>query len=483
MKVLFVSPEVAPIARAGGLGDVVGALPIALQSLGIDVRILCPNYKNSKICPAKKMGNNFKIKLGNKAHLFQFLKTSLGQSKIPVYLLDNDYFYKRNGFYSDKNGDYNDNSIRSFALCKAALELKNQVRWNPQIYHSHDWMAASVSAYLNSEKEKNNDYINCRSILTIHNLEHQGVFDNNFYTFSGLPDNFFGIDGFNHHNRLNLLKGGIQHSDKITTVSPSYSKEIRTEEFSFGLEESLKYRAADIIGILNGIDENSWNPEKDQNLHHKISIHLPSEGKRGNKEKLLREMKLPISNGVPLFGVVSRLYHQKGLDLLSEIIPNLVNSYQCKFIILGSGDPHLEKKFTSLSQRFPEHVGTVIGFDDGLARRIFAGTDFFIMPSRFEPCGLAQQYAMKYGSIPIARNTGGLKDTVKCFTENEKSANGFLFEKPNISELSEVIHKAILLRKEEIKFKNVRKNALFSNFSWENSAKKYAQVYHWALNC
>ncbi len=482
MKVLFISPEVAPIVRAGGLGDVVGALPLELHKAGIDVRVLCPLHRVCKSLKMEKVGRPFLMKFGRVSHTFQFQETRLGESEIQVYLLENGPLFDRSGIYADENGDYSDNALRSFALSKSALQLESTTGWTPQIFHSHDWMAAPLSAYLNRNNQYRNRKINPRSILTIHNLEHQGIYPENTYSLSGLPNSFFGMDGFNHFNSLNLLKGGIQHADKITTVSPSYAKEIRTEEFGCGLEHSLEYRAADLIGILNGIDEKSWNPAIDPALKHKISPTNPHEGKRSNKIELLSDMELPNDETCPLFGSVSRMYNQKGLDLLADVLPGLLKSTNAKFIILGNGDKELENKFKSLATKFPHRITSVIGFDDSLARRIFAGTDFFLMPSRFEPCGLAQQYAMKYGSIPVARKTGGLADTIKNYNNNENSADGLLFEDANSTSLRHVINKAINLYKKYDSFKKVRKNAFLKRSSWDLPAKKYIQVYDWVIN-
>ena len=276
-------------------------------------------------------------------------------------------------------------------------------------------------------------------------MEHQGVFPKETFLLSGLPKEFLGIEGFNHFNSMNLLKGGIQHADKITTVSPTYAGEIRTEEYGHGLNECLEYRGADLVGILNGIDEDAWNPKTDTALKEKLVISNLNAGKNANKLALTNQMNLPLNHEVPLFGAVSRLYHQKGLDLLFEILPEFIARTNAQFVILGSGDEQQEKTLQKLTLKYPENIGSLIGFDDTLARRIFAGSDFFLMPSRFEPCGLAQQYAMSYGSIPIGRKTGGLADTIIDFSKNEKNSNGFLFEKPNKDQLTKVINKAISL--------------------------------------
>ena len=479
MKVLFVSPEVGPIVRAGGLGDVVGALPLALGQLGLDVRVLCPLHRECRDLNTETLQGSIKLKLGNTRFSCRLKETKLGNSDITLYLLENKFLFDRPGIYADKNGDYQDNPLRCFALCNAAMWIEKVTGWSPDIFHSHDWMAASLPAYLNANKSIKNK---SRSVLTIHNLEHQGVFDEKFFSSSGLPSEFSGIEGFNHYNSMNLLKGGIQHADKITTVSPTYSEEIRTQHYGQGLEKCLQYRGADLIGILNGIDENSWNPETDPALEEKISLAEPEYGKKANKIALLKEMRLPNKDDSPVFGVVSRLYHQKGLDLLADSFPELIsNSPSSKYLVLGSGDLEEEKKFQSLANQFPQNISVFIGFDDGLARRIFAGADFFLMPSRFEPCGLAQQYAMRYGTIPVVRKTGGLADTINDLNNKHLSPNGFLFMESTCESFINVIHRAIELYTKPDLFKKIRQNCLNSICSWDLAAKKYLEVYDWAL--
>jgi starch synthase len=481
MNVLFVSPEVGPLVRAGGLGDVVGALPIALKKNGIDVRILCPLHRDCKKLETHSLPTQINLKFGSENFIIQFKETRLGNTNIPVYLLKNDFLFDRPGIYADENGNYLDNPTRCFALSKAALFIEKATGWTPDIFHSHDWMAAPLPAYLNALDSPNSKVRKSRSVLTIHNLEHQGAFPEKTFSSSGLPAKFAGINGFNHYNSMNLLKGAIQHADKITTVSPTYAKEIRTEQYGQGLEKCLEYRGADLIGILNGIDEDSWNPQTDPLLEQRINPSNPLEGKIANKEALLKEINLSLDKKTPIFGAVSRLYHQKGLDLLADALPSLITNSNIQFVILGSGDENLEQRFVELAKEYPKNISSIIGFNDGLARRIFAGTDFFLMPSRFEPCGLAQQYAMKYGSIPIARRTGGLADTIIDFNENQNCSNGFLFEEANSSELIDVIHRAIKLFRSPDAFQKIRQKGLDAESSWAFAANQYTEVYNWAL--
>ena len=481
MKVLFVSPEVSPFSRTGGLGEVVGSLPVALSKIGIDTRILCPFYKETLDLPIKKLNRSITFESQN-----QKITSEIGILKeelfpIPVYFLINTELFGRNGIYADTNGDYPDNWLRACVLSHAAVCIEKVIEWSPQIIHAHDWMAAPACAFLNAKIKSSGKPLKQSSVLTIHNLEHQGIFSEKFFGKTGLPREFWGIDGFEHQGSLNLLKGGIQHASKLTTVSPSYSSEIKTEKYGHGLDLSLKFRAADLIGILNGIDEESWNPMQDLAIPSFINPKSPKTGKKICKEHLIREMGLHTDKNLPLFGVVSRLYHQKGLDLLASSLKELLKSKEAQFVILGSGDIHLENIFLALAQEFHGLIGVRIGFDDKLARKIFAGTDFFIMPSRFEPCGLAQQYAMKYGSIPIARNTGGLSDTITPRNRGHLKANGYLFKEEKAESLLQKIKLAIKDWNQGHVYLTMQKNALMKDCSWGNAAKKYSQVYEWSL--
>ena len=480
VKILFVSPEVSPLVRTGGLGDVVGSLPIALKNLGLDIRIVCPLHRSCKTLPFNYFDKTFEIGGKKQERKAKLAETRLGESDVPVYFVENEFLYDRPGIYSDDRGDYKDNPQRVFGLCKSAMQIEAITGWRPDVFHAHDWMAAPICAFLNNSKTKGANEGKQASVLTIHNLEHQGNGSYEDFTDSGLPLDYWS-SSFDRFGSMNLLKSGIQHADKITTVSPTYAQEIRNAEFGHGLEESLKYRGADIIGILNGIDQESWNPLFDQSLASSIDPKNPSEGKTKCKTALLKEMNLPQGNDAPLFGVVSRLYRQKGLDLLLENLPFLLNQSNAQFVILGSGSKTEEAAFLKIGNEFPNRLAAYIGFDDGLARRIFAGTDFFLMPSRFEPCGLAQQYAMRYGSIPIGRKTGGLADTIQPIEESQKTGNGFLFDKAEPEPLLKVINKAIELFEDRPCYDQIQKNALNLACSWEFAAEDYQKVYSWAL--
>ena len=477
MKVLFVSPEVSPFARTGGLGEVVGSLPPALKKIGMDVRILCPFHKCCQHLPVRFLKKQIVFRKESKNFVSDIGVLKDRNYPVTVYFLINDFLYLREGIYADEKRNYEDNFLRSFVLCHAASEIEKSTKWKPDIIHAHDWMASAACGYVNAKNELLPKSKRQGSLLTIHNLEHQGIFTHADFTKSGLPEKYWGIDGFEHHGSLNLLKGGIQHADKISTVSPTYAKEIRTEQHGHNLEESLRFRGADLVGILNGIDETTWDPMNDQAIPHPINPEKPSLGKEKCKGTLIKEFNLKYAQ-LPLFGVVSRLYHQKGLDLLVSILPEILAAHDANFVILGSGDEKQENEFSDLADSFPDRIGVKIGFDDSMARRIFAGSDFFLMPSRFEPCGLAQQYAMRYGSVPIGRNTGGLSDTIIPRSDKNNST-GYLFDKADQESFKFAINQALADWKKKKQYTQMQKRAMAIPCTWEAAAHKYKDLYSW----
>ena len=481
MRVLFVSPEVSPLARTGGLGDVVGALPPALKKAGVDVRVICPLHRGSLDgLESKPISGKLRVRVGSRLYYTRLLETRLPGTDVPVYLIEHKGFFDRPDIYAGPEGDFPDNAERSFVICRSAMDLPRLVGWTPEVYHAHDWMSAALPACLNAIPATKGQ-VRPASVLTIHNLEHQGSFSPEKFEMANLPQSYFQMEGFEHFGRLNLLKGGIQHADKISTVSPTYAEEIRTETHGHGLDPSLVYRAADLVGILNGMDEEAWNPAKDSALPQPFNFDTIETGKTACRKSLSKELNLPYKPSLPLFGAVSRLYWQKGLDALADSLPELLDKNDFQLVLLGSGDPVQEQAFSDLAHRFPDKVSAHIGFDDGLARRIFAGTDFFLMPSRFEPCGLAQQYAMRYGSLPLANSTGGLVDTIKDPKAHPKSANGLLLKNIKDASLLSSVERACKIFNDEKKLHFMRKNAMMREASWKEPAKSYIELYKWAL--
>jgi starch synthase len=459
----------------------VGALPPALKEAGVDVRVICPLHRGSLDgLQSKRISGQLSIRIGDRLCFPRLVETRLPGTDVPVYLIEHKGFFDRPDIYAGPKGDFPDNAERSFVICRSAIDLSRLVGWTPDVYHAHDWMAAALPACLNAIPTTKGE-VRAASVLTIHNLEHQGSFSPEKFEVSNLPQSYFQMEGFEHFGRLNLLKGGIQHADKITTVSPTYAEEVRTEPHGHGLDSSLVYRAADLVGILNGMDEEAWNPDQDSALPHPFSLDTVEAGKKGCRKALSKELNLPYKPSLPLLGAVSRLYWQKGLDALADALPKLLEKNDFQLALLGSGDPVQEQAFTNLANRFPDRVSIHIGFDDGLARRIFAGTDFFLMPSRFEPCGLAQQYAMRYGSLPIANSTGGLVDTIKDLKKHPRSANGLLMADIKEASLNTAFRNACEIFAEEKKLQLMRRNAMMREASWKEPAESYAEVYKWAM--
>ena len=480
MKVLFVSPEVSPLSKTGGLGDVVGALPQALRNIGVDARILCPLYRDLDLRFDGKstLIGPLRVTLGRKPRRYTVRKTMLPGTEVPVYLLEHKSSFDRAGIYSGSKGDYPDNDERFLLLSKSALALPEAADWIPDVFHVHDWTVALIPALIKA-LEPTHPLRKCASVLTIHNLMHQGVFPAETFSKTGLPSSWYNSDGLEQNGYLNMLKGGIHHANKITTVSPTYAREIQEEPLSLGLESSLRQRAADLIGILNGIDCGKWNPETDTALPRNYSIEDVGEGKLACKAALLEQVGLPPNLERPLFFVVSRLDHQKGLDLLANVLNRLIQKEDLSFILLGNGDPKLENAYSELARQRPDCFAAVIGFDGTLARRLFGGGDFLVMPSRFEPCGLTQLYAMRYGAIPIVRKTGGLADTITPWCSGSTDSTGISFEEKGEWGLFLAMEQA--LRVFPSTMDALRRSGMSRDSSWGASAEAYAQTYSWAM--
>ena len=402
-------------------------------------------------------------------------------TETPIYLLDHKGCFDRVGIYAGPKGDFIDNAERFLLLARSALALHNVIGWTPDVLHVHDWTVALIPAFINAIPS-HDPRRKWASVLTIHNLMHQGSFPPETLAKAELPKSYYHLDGLEHDGCLNMLKGGIHHATKITTVSPNYAGEIQKEPFAQGLEHALRHRAADLIGILNGIDCDEWNPQSDASLPRNFSIDDLAKGKSACKAALLQELCLPAALERPLFFVVSRLDHQKGLDHLTNILPRLIKDHDLAFALLGSGDPQLETTYRELACEHPDHVATVIGFDESLARRLFAGGDFLLMPSRFEPCGLTQLYAMRYGAIPIVRKTGGLADTVIPWSPGTKNATGIVYEGDGEWELFLAIEQALQAFDAPKAFNALKRSCMKLDFSWESSAKSYVQTYSWAMD-
>lgn len=479
IKVLFVTSEIAPLIKTGGLADVSGALPAALRSIAVDVRVLVPGYPQVMA----QLGPNEVV--ATFAELPGFppsrLIFSIMKSGVPLLVLDCPSLYQRaGGPYSDPDGhDWVDNPLRFGLLSKIAAVLscdESPLSWHPDLVHCNDWQTGLTGAYLSVSPGA------VPNVITIHNLAFQGNYRPHKVQLLQLPPASYDMHGLELYGNMSFLKAGLYYAYHITTVSPNYAREIQGDELGFGLQGLLQQRSSDITGILNGIDTEEWNPESDKHLPaHYSSVRMT--GKAANKLALQIRMGLNQDADVPLLGVVSRLTHQKGLDLLLEIAPRLLE-LPVQLVILGSGEPGMQKNARYLAHHYPGKVAAMIGFDESLSHQIEAGSDMFIMPSRFEPCGLNQFYSQRYGTPPVVHNTGGLADSVvDCNAETLKdgTASGFVFSGMSADNLYETIKRAVELYHDQRKWKALRKNCMGKDFTWETSAKAYREVYYKVL--
>jgi starch synthase len=456
MKIAICASEVVPFAKTGGLADVTGALPLALEKLNQDVIVVMPLYKKTA-----------QSKLDAKILYPGILTTKLSEN-IKIYLIQNDKYFNREGLYGTKSGDYPDNLERFSFFCRKCLELLKQIKFSPDIIHVHDWQTSFIPVYLKTLLAKDSFFNNCKTLLTIHNLAYQGLFAASEFPKLGLDLSIFNMEGLEFYGKINTLKGGIVFSDCINTVSQTYAAEIQTKDFGCGLEGVLNKRSDCLYGILNGLDYSIWDPSVDGFIFRRYDIKRLND-KYENKEALQTEVKLSAERDVPLLGMVSRLAEQKGLDILVGAIDEICK-LNLQLIILGTGDIKYHKLLEERSKKFPRVVRLYLKFDNKLAHKIYAGSDIFLMPSKYEPCGLGQMISLKYGTVPLVYKTGGLADTI-----NE--VNGFVFDNYSASSLIATIRQALSHYRDKEKWQEKIKTGMKSNFSWQESAKKYIQLY------
>lgn len=465
MKIAFCSPEVFPFSKTGGLGDVCGALPMALAKLNLEILIFLPYSQGIQ---------EQKLKL-TKINEW-LLKTSLAK-KVDVYFIKHDHFFNRPGLYGDKNGDYSDNLERFGYYGRSVLAALKELNSKVDIIHCHDWQSALIPVDLKEKYKKDSFYSSMRTLLTIHNLAYQGVFPKEEYAKLGLREDLFSLYGFEFFGKINLLKAGIIFSDAVNTVSPRYAKEIQTRHFGCGLDGVLRSRKDGIIGILNGLDYDFWNPHVDTLIEKQYSPETSSAGKLENKKALQRQSRFPISTTVPLFGFVGRLAHQKGIDLILDSAEELIELYDIQFIVQGEGNGQYSGRLKEMAQRFPKKFSVWLEFDEKMAHQIYAGSDFFLMPSLFEPCGLSQMISLKYGTIPIIFKTGGLVDTIIPFNKDKRAGNGLMFEHYNKKDFINIVKTAIEIFDDKEQLFNLISRAFRADFSWDQSASQYVELY------
>ncbi len=474
MKIWFATAEAAPFAKTGGLADVAGSLPEALRNLGIDVRVVMPKYS--------QIPQEYLNKMSFLGYVYVDLSWrheycgifTLKHEGVPYYFLDNERFFNRSYYYGQT-----DDGERFTFFCKAVLEVLPAIDFKPYIIHCNDWHTGLVPVLLDAcyrHYRHRGFYKNIHTIMTIHNLKYQGVFPKDMMDeIVSISWDYFNTDGIEFFGNINFLKAGIAFSTKVTTVSKTYAEEIKTEYFGENLDGIIRKRSPDLSGIINGIDYETNNPSTDKRLYANFDIN-DTTGKLKNKRMLQKDMGLTVNKSIPLISMISRLVDQKGFDLVDRMISELLDT-RLQLIILGTGDRKYEDMFLWAQGAYPKKMSANIRYDGLLAQRIYAGCDIFLMPSMFEPCGLSQMLAMRYGTVPVVRETGGLKDTVIPYNEFTGVGTGFSFANYNAHEMKDAILRAVNVYKDKDKWQSIIKQCMSQDFSWENSAGEYANLY------
>lgn len=469
LKVLIVSSEVSPYAKSGGLGDVAGSLPKELRKLGVDCRVVLPKYMsiNEKYLEGMNYIDSFVVSLGWRRQSASIYQLS---SDVPTYLVENDYYFNRLGYYGDSD-DYERFSFFS----KASIEFLAKIDFRPDVIHFNDWQTGPACVYLKDIYSKFTFFSKIKSLYTIHNLQYQGVFGKETLGAIDLDDSYFAPDKMEFYDNVNYMKSALLYADAVSTVSPTYANEIKYSHFGYGLNGVLQSRENDLYGILNGIDVELNNPETDSRIYKNFNTDNFTTEKKENKTGLQKELGLPVSDA-PVISIISRLADQKGLDLIAFSMDELMGK-DIQLVVLGTGEGRYENLFKTYAGRYPDKVSANIYFNEELAQKIYASSDMFLMPSLFEPCGLGQIFAMRYGTAPIVRKTGGLADTVVNYDTETKQGNGFIFDDYDAGGMMWAINQAISLYYNKEEWNNLIGNAMQCDFSWEASAKKYIELY------
>lgn len=487
LRILIVSTEVVPFAKTGGLADVTGALSKILSRMGCEVKTILPKYKmvDEKRYNLKNVDFRLpEIRIGEKTAKFKIKQCRLSDSDTEYLFLENKDYFDRDELYANKKTgqDYEDNDERFILFARGVLETIKALNWKPDLIHCNDWQSALIPAFLKTILAEDQIFGKTSTLLTIHNIAYQGNFPRSTFDKLGLDRGlFYPLSPFEYWGGVNFLKIGISYADLINTVSERYAKEIQSgPEFGYGMEGILKDRSRDIFGVLNGADYEEWGPEKDKlvpynygkgNLQVKIK----------NKEFLLKQAGLQKDGEIPLIGMISRLADQKGFDLLYEIADKLL-ALEVKLIILGTGEQKYHIFLSDLEKKYPDKAKIYLKYDNKLAHLIEAGADIFLMPSRYEPCGLNQMYSLRYGTVPVVRETGGLADTIRDYDPKTQNGTGFVFKDYNGEELLSAIKRALILFNNRVAWKNLMFQGMEKDFSWEASAKKYIQLYNKAVS-
>ena len=479
-KILFVTSEAQPLMKTGGLGDVCGGLPQALHTLGADVRLLLPGYRDS-LQRAGRLKMVAQLSLPPLAQPVTLLEGKLPGTRVTVWLIDFPPAYDRPGNpYLNVHGyPWHDNAARFALLARVAVAIARDtagLAWRPEVVHAHDWQAGLVPALLAADTARP------ATVFTIHNLAYQGLFSHETFLSLRLPPSLWSLHALEFHGQMSFIKGGIAFADRITTVSPTYAREIQTPEHGYGLDGLLRHRAARLSGILNGIDARVWNPARDPHLVSRYSMRRLAY-KEPNKAALQKEFNLPVDADVAVLGLVNRLVQQKGVDILLDALPSLM-ALPLQIVVLGSGEAQYEQALRAQAARYPKRLAVLAGYDEAVAHRIQAGADMFLMPSRFEPCGLSQLYSLRYGTVPIVRRVGGLADTViEASVANiaAGTATGIVFEEASAAALTGAVRRALALYRDRRAWKQIQLTGMRQDFSWRHSAGEYLRLHNEAL--
>ncbi|CAH1190923.1 MULTISPECIES: glycogen synthase GlgA [unclassified Paenibacillus] len=471
MKLLFAAAEAHPFVKTGGLADVIGALPLALKKAGVDVRVILPKYKSipDEFKQAMETVAVTEVPVGWRR---QYCGVEmLVHEGIPIYFVDNEYYFARDGVYG-----YMDDGERFSFFNRAVLEVLPKIDFKPDVLHTHDWHAGMIPLLLQAHYAHHPFYTEIRTVFTIHNLLYQGIFPYEvFGELLQLHSRYFTMEGAEYYGNVNFLKAGVVYADHVTTVSPTYAQEVQTAYYGYGLDGLLSSLGDRFSGIVNGIDTMSYNPATDKKIAVKFRSSLSK--KTENKMELQKELGLPVRPDAPLMVMVTRLVDSKGLDLVCRVLDELLHYDDLQFAVLGTGDEFYEHWFREAAHRHPLKMSAQILFNDGLSRRFYAGSDLFLMPSRFEPCGISQLLALRYGSVPIVRETGGLNDTVQAYNEHSGEGNGFSFTHFNAHDMLHTIRRAEAFYRDKASWKKIVKNAMGGDYSWDSSAEQYMDIY------
>jgi starch synthase len=477
LRVVIVASEVVPFAKTGGLADVAGSLPVALARLGHHVSVIMPRYPmiERAVRSLEKVYDSFTVPMGASAEEGAVWTAKLAP-RLPVYFIEHHAYFDRDALYTSVDGDYPDNAQRFAFFAKAALEACRVLKLQPDIIHCHDWQTALIPAYLKVVLSDDPAFAAVGSLMTIHNIAYQGLFAPEVMEFLQLPPHTYSPEGVEFYGRVNYLKAGIVYADLINTVSPRYSQEVQTPEFGYGLDGILRYRGHDLYGVLNGIDDRVWNPAHDRLIAARYTA-TDLSGKAACKRDLLATFGLaPKWMSVPVIGMVSRLVDQKGFDLIESAIHRML-ALDIGLVVLGTGEARYGDFFRQLRERYADRVGVAIGFDNILAHKIEAGSDIFLMPSRFEPCGLNQMYSLRYGTVPVVRATGGLDDNIEAYDAASGQGNGFKFEAYDAEALLATLQHALTLYRDRPAWERLMQRGMQADFSWAKSAQAYTDLY------